>query len=225
MLLFNRKTYIVIQNNFEWGVILILIAMILNGIIRPLDERKFSKDDILIRSDSLYKSSTEKDKQLQILLNSVQVHQGFVVQFDIASESLSMQGRLLFITLFSALIAVLYSEKFKKNLKFITSISLLVGFLWYGINIHTMDIENRRKPANELIFNTELFLLSIPPWDSRIYNINFEKVRIAMEKEKEDHQWRKIKRFITPDFSDIVFNMIPLLVFSFLYMKRNKITD
>ncbi|MGA3288574.1 MAG: hypothetical protein ABSD46_14260, partial [Bacteroidota bacterium] len=77
-----------LKNNFEWFVIPFLVVIILKGIICPLKNRNPTNDTILIPSDSPNKSVLERDTRLQILLNSIHQHQGFVVQSTVASENL-----------------------------------------------------------------------------------------------------------------------------------------
>lgn len=212
-----------ISNYYDRFVIPLLLIMILKGIIFPLEKREPSKDTILIQSDSLYTSTLEKDTRLQILLNAIHLHQEFVVQFAIGNESLRMQGRLLFITLFSALITALYSIKRKDQRKIMAFMAILVGLFWYGINVHKLDIENRGSSADEMIFNTETKLLNLQPENNRIYYLDFEKLQNTIKKGEDNHQIRKIERFFSPDISDIVFNMIPLLIFVFIYNRRKHI--
>lgn len=219
------KIYKFVLNDFELVVIFLLVIMILKSFFCPLEKRIPSNDTILFPKDSLNISASERENRLQVLLNSIHLHQGFVVQQAVASESLKMQGRLLFITLFSGLITALYSVRDKEKRRAITSAALLVGLFWYGINVHKLDIENRGLPAVDMTFNTEIKLLNIPRDDNRLYYLDFIKLQNAIVEGDKDHKIRKINRFITPDISDIVFNMTPLLIFVFIYRLRKHSND
>ena len=177
----------------------------------------------MLPSKSFNKSVLERDTRLQILLNSIQVHRQYGVQQEVANENLKMQGRLLFITLFSALITFIYSKK--NNLgqsKFIVILALATGIIWYGINVHKLDIETRGFVPANMLYKTEKNLLNIQPDDNRIYYLDYIKLDSVINKDTLDHKVDKIERFFKPDLFDIVFNMMPLFVFTFLYRKLKK---
>jgi len=182
------------------------------------------KETILIPSDSVYMSTLEKNTRLQLLLNSIHQRQDAVVQLEVANESLKMQGRLLFITICSALMGVLYKAK-KEQPKIITSMALLVGIFWYGVNVHKLDIENRRLPSVSMIMKTEEKLINMLPNDNRIYYLDFAKADKSYDEGGKDsikRKIRKLNRFITPDLHDIVFNMLPLLIVAIFYHHLKK---
>ena len=215
-----RYTLELLLNNFHLLAIPILVGMILKGFFFPPGERTQSHDTILITGDSLKTSSGYANTRLQILLNSIHQHQGTELQIAIASESLKMQGRLLFITLFAGLITVLYSIKEKRPRQLTALTALVVGLFWYAISVHKLDIENRTLPADDMINNTEIALLNISPDDCQLYHLDFIKLQKVLEQGKKCHLKRKILRFITPDISDMVFNLAPLLILVIIYRLR-----
>ncbi len=209
-------------NNLDTIAITALIAIILKGIFFPLGERVPCKDSILTYREIPNTPATCTQNRVQTLLNAVHQHEGTDVQLSVASETLKMQSRLLFITLFAALITLLYSIKEQRPRQVIGLTALLIGLFWYGISVHKLDIENRGLPVTDIVTNTELDLLNIPPYDNRTYYLDFTKLQKMLEQGKIDHQKRKIIRFITPDISDMVFNLAPLLVLVIVYKLKKQ---
>ena len=219
---FLVKTYKLFQNHFEWIVIPFLVFMILKGLLFPLEHRKPSDDIILTTIDSVSISNVERETRLQNLLNSIHQHGNAITEYNVARESVKMQGRILFITLFSGLITVLYSVKKMPQYRYIAFTALLLGIFWYGINVFKLDIENRELPTFDMINNTETKLLNILPDDNRFYNLDYTKLQKVRDAGQDGHRIRKIKLFFTPDITDIVFNLTPLLIFVVLYTLKKR---
>jgi hypothetical protein len=216
----KTEVYNYVKNHKEIWAIILIVLMILKGIFYPI-EHEISDKSFLIQSDSLYKSVLERDTRFQILLNTIQQHKTYNFQQLIASESLKMQGRILFITLFSALITLLFSKKFKEQYK-IAIILFLVGTFWYSINVNQIVIENRGDKPSIMVSNTELKLLNISQEDNRLYSLDFVKWHDEINKVPSFPIIKKIERFFSPDIADTVFNLVPLLFLALLFGQIKK---
>ena len=194
-------------------------AIMTSGIFFPRHDRISSNETILITSDSVSMTPSERDSRLLQLLNSLHAHLGFITQNTISNSSLKMQGRIFFLTIFAVLITALLSGHLTEHPKLRTWITLLAlgfGSFWYFVNTHLSDIEGRLLPGYDMIYNTEQKLMNVTVDDYRWYSLDFTKYDAKVKELETGHRHRKMVRFIKPDFEDILFNLSPMFILAIL---------
>ncbi|MGD1046703.1 MAG: hypothetical protein ABR936_15450 [Bacteroidota bacterium] len=222
-----------IPNIIEWVLLGLIIIIIFLGIRFPHSRAASTSNSFLIDSvltDTSSVVSIEESSRRQMLFKMVQEHYSYAEQNDVSQDSLRMQGRLFFITIFAVLITVIIPLKDKRSRINISIIVSLFGLFWYGISVHVIDIENRGQIPKRMLYNTESQLLAITHDNFHSYHLDFKKIETVIDDAKVGHFSRKVKSFFTPDPEQILFNLTPigiLLILRRLYkvkVKKSRLT-
>lgn len=205
----------------EWILLGLITILIFRGIFFPLDPIIPCSKTFLADSSSTTLPGDTSHKQF--LLDAVHVHLSYAEENNISRESLRMQGRFIFISLFVALITIIISIKNEHGRTILSCIVALFGLFWYILNVHMTDIENRSQIITQMLYNTEYKLLDANLDNTRNYYFDFSRTDTVYSQPKNKYQPRKIKSFFTPNFEQILFNLTPICILLILNRSHNKI--
>jgi len=155
-------------------------------------------------------SADEAYKRNQFLFNSLQMHQSIVANFEKAAIDSVNQARLFYITLMSALLAIII---IKKN-KILGTIGMVVVIvMMYYLDVHYLDLEFRQHESVVTVSYTKDSLANISPHSTEYNNIDFSKLLIFTDSLDNTAGIRKRENFVNPkNIDQDILYMKPLLL-------------
>lgn len=191
----------------------------LHGFLAHLDEAPVATSDTFFsQKDSLATSSDLARGQVRMLTDIVLQHQATWAQMYATREDLRMQVRNFYAVIFAGLLsAALIAEGSRKA---IGNIVLIMATLMYALDVHMLDNMKRQEPDGIKLLNTLQQLIRVAPDNTRWYSLTIGNK--CPEKDKSwDNRWTnvtfprlwgKLIRALKPNFEQIVFYFVPILL-------------
>lgn len=213
----------------------VFLVILVRGVCGHLEESQPSTTETFLKkNDSLLVSQEQLQNRLRTLAEVILQHQSSTGQLYSASEDRRMQARnfysVILVGLVSAALLMGQEKRRKKTDEPATEevrtrrgvglVVMVVAVLMYGLDVHMLDVMQRQVPVYTRLSNTLQQLLEIAPNDAHWYTLDF-----TAYKETKSEPWtrisRKIGRFIQPNFEQIVFYVLPIMLLSAIRKRIN----